>query len=147
MPRGSRHLETWTLPPPAERLTPALARDWLARVYPHLAEFAAGGAYPDWLPGRRAERDHLAIGLRGIAIDVRRITAACGRVLATGRPVELRFRPPEVWHAGSNPKQAPVLRGLRAMLRYEERHPHRGVRGILRRALRAHERWGDENDG
>ena len=138
MPRRSRRLETWTLEPPAERLTPALAREWLSRVYPRLADFAAMGAYPDVLPGRREERGHLAIGLRGIAGDVRRITAACGRVLATGRPLELRFRPLALWYM-AGPRRSTVTRNLRAVLRYEARRPHRGVRTILRRALRAHE--------
>ena len=128
MRRRARGFETWTLPPPAERLTPALAREWLVRVYPRLADFA--GTHPALIRGRRAEREVVAIGLRSIAMDVRRITGACGEALASRRPVAIYFRPP-FGRPG---------RDLPAVVRWEARHPHRGVRGILRRALRAHER-------
>ena len=65
---------------------------------------------------------------------MRRITEACGVVLATGRPVTMRLNPSDM--------VSPVLvaQTLRAVIRFEQGYPHPGTRGVLRRALRDQER-------
>ncbi len=82
---------TWILPPPAERITPAVARRWLHRSYPPLATLAAMAVYPQeaerGIGLRMREREAALMGLRSIGSDVRRITVACGKALATGRVV------------------------------------------------------------
>ncbi len=64
---------------------------------------------------------------------MRRITEACGVVLATGRPVTMRVYQDDL--------MSPLLvaQDLRAVLAFEARHPHRGARGVLRQALRERE--------
>ena len=134
--RIRRRNDTRTLLPPAEVITPAIARRWLHRTYPPLASLSAYGAYPQLVRGlgRRKENESAACGLRLIAADVRVITETCGRVLATGRPVEMRL------YSNALGNHRGVARKLRAALRFEERHPHRGTRGIIRRALRERNR-------
>ncbi len=114
-----------------------MAREWLYRSYPPLSSLAGLGAYPEigMRLGRRRKNETARNGLRLLALDVRRITIVCGQVLATGRPVEMRLS--FDWRSLS-PRY--VSRLLRAVLAYEQRHPHRGTRGVLRRALREAER-------
>ena len=83
---------------------------------------------------RMLERDHALSGLRVIAGDLRRITEACGKALATGRAVPMELDPDRFIGPRS------YARDLRAVLKYERRRPQRGARGILRRALAAQER-------
>ena len=60
---------------------------------------------------------------------MRRITEACGVVLATGRPITMRLNPSDM--------VSPVLvaQKLRAVIRCEQDYPHRCTRGVLRRRV------------
>ncbi len=96
------------------------------------------GAHPELVRGlgRREQNERAARGPRILAADVRRITEACGEALATGRAVPMQLNiPPVLRHRG-------IARNLRAVLEYERRNPQRGVRGLLRRALREQEKRG-----
>jgi hypothetical protein len=129
--------ETWVLPPPADPITPAVARRWLHRSYPPLARLASMAVFPEvamrGIGLRMREREPALMGLRIIGGDICRITEACGKALATGRavPMELDL------DTFIEPRN--VARSLRAMLKYEARTPQRGARGRLR-PLRA--AWG-----
>ena len=129
---------TWILPPPADRITPAVARRWLSRSYAPLARLTSMAVFPDvamrGIGLRMLERDHALSGLRIIAGDVRRITEACGKALATGRAVPMELDPDPFIGPRSS------ARSLRAVLKYERRRPQRGARAILRRALAVQER-------
>lgn len=129
---------TCSIEPPAELVTPAVAKRWLVRQYPALAGLANVSAWPELLRLRglglrAAEREAAREGMRSLALDVRTIAAVCGRVVATGRPVPMRFDRELRNHRR-------IARGLRAVVKYERRWPHRGARTTLRRALRLHER-------
>lgn len=128
--------ETWTIPPPAEVITPEVARRWLHRSYPPLARLGNLCAYPEIVHGlgRRELNERAASGLRLLALDVRMIAEACGKVLATGRSVPMRL------DANSRVNHRGVARQIRAVLLFEARHPHRGARGLLQRGLREWER-------
>jgi hypothetical protein len=127
--------ETWAIHPPAEVITPEVARGWLYRSYPPLARLASLCAWPEQVRGlgRRGMNESAVSGLRLLALDVRRITEACGKVLATGRPIKMRVRERH-W------SYCKVARDLRCALEYERRHPHRGTRQVLRQALQRADR-------
>ena len=120
---------TTTILPPAPEITPDQAARWMHKSYPVLSDFAAMGAYPFGLCGRKRDRELAGMGLRSIMLDVQQIASACGEAIATGHPVRVGMRSRDA----SDPNRALLLR---AVLRYEARCPHRGVRGVLRRALR-----------
>jgi len=125
---------TWTIPPPADRITPAIARDWLRRVYPKLAEFTALGYHDGPLRPPRL-RDELRGSLGGIALDTRRIATACAEAIATGRVVRIRLDP---WTA--HRRLLTRFRRLVAFERYSSGTRPTGVRGILLASLRQMER-------
>ena len=122
---------TRTLPPPAERITPALARRWMRTVFPRLASLGGLGFYPEALRPPQ-HREEIRYGLASVSMDARIIAQACGEALATGRPVAVRLERHFKAHRG-------MARELRLVLAFERRCPHR-VRGILRAALRQLER-------
>jgi hypothetical protein len=125
---------TWTIPPPAERITPALARDWLRRVYPKLASFTALGYYDGALRPPR-HREDLRGSLGGLALDALRIATACAEAVATRRVVRIRLAPRTV-HRQLRTR----FRRLVAFERYSSRVQPTGVRGILLASLRQMER-------
>lgn len=134
---ATKIITTHTLPPPTERITPAVARQWLHRSYPALSDLAGHGYYPHMFGYRgsglrRSEREPAAQAARSLGLDLRQIVSACGRALATGRPVRMRFDPE------ANLVRA---RNLRALARYQsgERSAARAL-PTLRRAIAAHER-------
>jgi hypothetical protein len=134
---------TWLLEPPAPVLTPAVARRWLHRSYPALAELANIAPHVALLRAglRREERERAESGLRVLALDLAKVVTACGRALATGRPQRIQLDP--CLPGGDTPEAAEVdaaqyawnARRLRAVLKLEARLPHRGARGALRRSL------------
>ena len=128
---------TGTIAPPAEVITPAVARKWLHRTYPALACLTSLISYPFAVRGlgSRKENELAVDGMRSIALDNRIITTACGAVLGTGRPITMRYDSKRLGNHGL------VARKLRALLRFEERHPQPGTRGILERAMWQHESW------
>lgn len=131
MARKQSHA-TWTIPPPAPVITPKIARQWLRRAYPALSGLAGRAHFPNELLYAR-NRDRVRLGLIWLAHDVYRITNACAEAIDTGRPVPMEFLP----EMAQNPRKTQTLRYV---VRFEARRPHRGTRGILKRALRERER-------
>ena len=113
--------ETWVLPPPADRITPAVARCWLHRSYPPLSRLASMAVFPEvamrGIGLRMREREPALSGLRVIGNDIRRITEACGKALATGRAVTMEL------DLDTFIDRRNVARSLRAVLKYERRGP------------------------
>ncbi len=127
---------TWTIAPPAEIITPAVARKWLRHSYPGLAELGAlGHCHPYAVRGLgSSERNERARwGMISISHDVYKITGICGKVLWTGRSFPMDFNTGKVY--GSRDK----ARWLREVARWEAKYPHKGTRIILQRSIALHE--------
>jgi hypothetical protein len=74
---------TLVVPPPAEEITPEIARRWLReRLGPYM-EIAAAGALADDLDTREA--------LHFLVLDVRAIADACVLVVVTGQTLRLEL--------------------------------------------------------
>ena len=74
---------TLVVPPPAEEITPEIARRWLReRLGPYM-EIAAAGALADDLATREA--------LHFLVLDVRAIADACVLVVVTGQTLRLEL--------------------------------------------------------
>ena len=133
-----RQRTTWMIEPPAELITPAVARKWLHRTYPGLAGMTALIAYPFAVRGLGSRRaNELAVeGMRAIAGDIRTIATVCGTVLGTGHPITMRYDPGV---QGYYSPHRVAVRKLRALRRFEEKYPHPYTRGILRRSIVLHE--------
>lgn len=136
--RNGRY-STWVIRPPAETITRAVAIRWLHRDYKPLSRLLSIGNHPDYMllvrgiGLRKGERPRAICGMSLVDSDVRTITEVCGRVLGTGRPERMVYDPNALGDHAS------VARKLRALLKYELRHPQRGTRLILRRAIRDRE--------
>ena len=127
---------TWIIEPPADVITPAVARRWLRYSYPGLAELGAlGHCHPYAVRGLGSSKrnERAAWGMVSIGHDVRRITGICGKVLWTGRSIPMDLT------TGKMCGSRDTARRLREVARWEAKYPHRGTRAILRRSIALHE--------
>jgi len=130
--------ETWIIEPPAEVITPAVARRWLRHNYSGLAQLGAlGHCHPYVVRGLgSSERNQRASwGMISIDTDVRTITEICGKVLWSGRSIRMDL------NSGMQYGSRDLARRLREVARWEAKHPHKGTRGILQRSIACHEAW------
>lgn len=82
-----RRSQTLVIPPPAEEITPEVARSWLREKLGAYMEIAAAGALADDLDTREA--------LHFLVLDVRAIADACVIAMVTGETVRLELTPRE----------------------------------------------------
>jgi hypothetical protein len=82
-----RRSQTLVIPPPAEAITPEVARRWLRERLGTYMEIAAAGALADDLDTREA--------LHFLVVDVRAIADACVMATVTGEVIRLELTPRE----------------------------------------------------
>ena len=102
--------------PPADKITPHIARQWLARTYGPLAGLAGCGYFLDEMGVPKRDREDVRLGCARLSIDVRRIVAACVESTQSRRSIRMGFEPDK----RSNPLRT---RRLRALVRFEKKSP------------------------
>lgn len=121
---------TLVVPPPAEEITPEIARRWLReRLGPYM-EIAAAGALADDLDTREA--------LHFLVLDVRAIADACVLVVVTGQTLRLELCSREDDPASFD-DETEILRsvvGAQAMIR-EKWGDHEQIRRVFEELARA----------
>jgi len=80
---AERRSQTLVIPPPAEEITPEVARTWLRERLGAYMEIAAAGALADDLDTREA--------LHFLVLDVRTIAEACVLAMVTGEVIRLEL--------------------------------------------------------
>jgi hypothetical protein len=132
----SERKRTLVVPPPAEEITPEIARRWLReRLGPYM-EIAAAGALADDLDTREA--------LHFLVLDVRAIADACVLAVVTGQTLRLELSSRDDDPAGFDDETG-ILRsavGAQAMIleKWGDNEPIRCVFEELARALAERER-------
>jgi hypothetical protein len=132
--------QTLVIPPPAEEITPEVARAWLRERLGTYMEIAAAGALADDLDTREA--------LHFLVVDVRTIADACVLAMVTGDVLRLELTPRED-DPDNFDDETEILRSAveaRELIRHKWRDTDaiRAVFDELAQALAARER---ERDG